>query len=40
MFQSRFNTALRELCAMTTREGQAYPGTGLRLAFEGPLLEN
>ena len=40
MFQSRFNTALRELCAMVTREGHAHPGTGLKLAFEGPLLAN
>ncbi len=40
MSQPRFNKALRELCAMTTREGHAYPGTGLKLAFEGPLLEN
>ncbi len=38
--QSRFNTALRELCAMVTREGHAYLGTGLKLAFEGPLLAN
>ena len=38
MFQSRFNKALRELCA--TRESHAYPGTGLKLAFEGPLLAN
>ncbi len=38
MFQSRFNKALRELCA--TRESHACPGTGLKLAFEGPLLAN
>ena len=40
MFQSRFNKALREFCAMVTREGHAYPGTGLKLAFEGSLLAN
>ena len=38
MFQFRFNKALRELCA--TREGHAYPGTGLKLAFEEPLPAN
>ena len=38
MLQCHFNKALRELCA--TREGHACPGTGLKLAFERPLLAN
>ena len=39
-FHSIPRKALRELCAMTSREGHVYPCTGLTLAFEGPRPVN
>ena len=36
MATPRFNQALRALCEALTREGHRYPGTPLRLVYEGP----
>ena len=42
MAQPRLNRALRALCEATNDERQLYPGTSLRMVFEGPrcLIEN
>jgi transposase-like protein len=36
MATPRFNHALRAVCEALTREGHRYPGTPLRLVYEGP----
>ena len=42
MAQPRLNRALRALCEAATDERHLYPGTSLRMVFEGPscLIEN
>ena len=42
MAQPRFNRALRALCEAANDDRQLYPGTSLRMVFEGPrcLIEN
>ena len=40
MAQRRFNTALRTLCDAATLGSHRYPGTDLRLVFQGPCVTN
>ena len=40
MAQRRFNTALRTLCHAATLGSHRYPGTDLRLIFQGPSVTN
>ena len=40
MAQRRFNTALRTLCDAATLGSHRYPGTDLRLVFQGPSVTN
>ena len=40
MAQRRFNTALRTLCHAATLGSHRYPGTDLRLVFQGPSVTN
>ena len=42
MAQPRLNRVLRALCEAATDERHLYPGTSLRMVFEGPscLIEN
>ena len=38
MAHRRFNKVLCGLCEALTREGHHYPGTHLRIVYEGPSL--
>ena len=40
MAQRRFNTALRTLCDAATLGSHRFPGTDLRLVFQGPSVTN